>query len=423
MKLIASITLKMKKVILPQFISTLNKYGIEISMINLMDSDGKWEEYNIEVIYSSKKELSRLVESLKKNNEYFKDIVITSTLEEKIKGGVLRTSGKIPLENVNDVWTVLVGGNKLIHERIDAGFQKNYCSSFNSVAIISGIKITKTGNDNFYHLYSDSERDSVIISRFTGRNAFPIAIRYNSIEDMIKIIKGIEDNFCCIRIMNNDAEDYLFSNIIDAVSKPLLFRELDENPVHYMSVINTLVRNHSITPDDTTFGIIGLNNSTIRLTSLLDKSGFMKVLGYDADERQMMSFENRKGLATTIENVISNSDMLMIMYEEVSFDYLNSLRPGQILISGISTQIGNAEALKNKGIKEYIRIEETDVLSILPAMINGTIATEAGHFRDDMLIKIADIISRIMQKKYELPGFFSELNTKIEGFIQKKGKQ
>jgi len=423
MRLIASITLKMKKVILPQFISTLNKYGIDISMLTLLESDGKWDDYNIEIIYSLKKDLYRLVDSLKKNNEFFKDIIITSTLEEKIKGGVLQTTGKIQLENVNDVWTILVGGNKLIHERIDAGFQKNYCSSFNTVAMISGIKITKNENNNFYHLYSDSERDSVLISRFTGKNAFPLAIKYNSIEDMIKIIKGIEDNYCCIRLMNNDEDDYLFTNIIDSVSKPLLFRELDENPVHYLSIINTLVRNHSITPDDTTFGIIGLDNSTIRLTALLEKSGFMKVLGYDRSERRMMSFENRKGLATTVENVISNSDILMIMDEDLSFDYLSSIRPGQIIISSISSPIGDTEVLKNKGIREYINIEDIDSLSILPAMVNGAVACETGYFNDDMLIKFADIISRMMQKKYDLPGLFSEITAKIEGFILKKGKQ
>ena len=423
MRLTASVALKMKKVVLPQFISSLNKYGIDISMLNLTGSDGKWEEYNIEIIYSAKKDLYRLVESLKKNNEYFKDVIITSTLEDKIKGGVLQTTGRIELENVNDIWTVLVGGNKLIHERIDAGFQKNYCSCFNSVAVVSAIKMTKTGNDRFYYLYSDSERDSVIINRFTGKNAYPMVIRYSLIEDIIKIIRGLEDNFCCIRFMNNDEDDYLFSNIADSVSKPILFRELDECPVHYLAVVNTEIRNHGMVPGDTTFGIIGLDNSTIRLTSLLEKSGLMKVLGFDRNERRMMSFENRKGLATSIENVIANADILMIMDEDVSFDYMNSIRPGQVIISGISSPLGNDEALKNKGVKEYIRLEDTDVLSLLPAMVNGAVAAGTGYFSDDTLINLADMISRMMQKKYELPGLFSDISTKVEAFISRKGKQ
>jgi len=422
MKLIASVTLKMKKVILPQFISTLYKHNIDINMINLTESDGKWEDYNIEIIYSSKKDLVKLVDTLNKNSEYFQNITVTSTLEDKIRGGVLTTSSKIEIENINDVWTALIGGNKLIHEKINSGLQKNYCASFNSVALISGVKIANSGTNNnfYYHLYADSERDSVLIGKFSGRNAFPLVIRYNSIEDMIKTIKGIEENFCCLRIMNNDEDDYLLANIIDAVSKPLIFKELDENPVHYLAVINTLIRNHSITPNDTSVGIIGLNNSTIRLTSLLVKSGYMKVLGHDSNERQMMSFENKKGLATTIDNVISNSDILMIMDEKISHDYINSFRAGQVIISGISTEIGDPAILKDKGVRDFIKIEETETLSLLPAMINAIIISSKRYFSEEMLINIADLISNKMEKKYDLPGLYSNISKEIENLITKE---
>jgi len=420
MKLIASITLKMKKVILPQFVSTLYKHNIDINMINLTESDGKWEDYTVEIIYSSKKDLARLIDTLNKNSEYFQNIKVTNTLEDKIKGGLLTTSSKIDIENINDVWTALIGGNKLVHEKIDTGLQKNYCGSFSSIAIISGVKITNTGNNNqYYHLYADSERDSVIIGKFTGRNSFPLVIKYNSIEDMIKTIKGIEENFCCLRIMNNDEDDYLLSNIIDTVSKPLIFKELDENPVHYLSLIDTIVRNHGIIPEDTSVGIIGLNNSTIRLTALLGKSGYMKVLGHDSNERRMMNFESKKGLATTVENVISNSDILMIMDEKISYDYMNSFRAGQVVISGISSDMGDTAALKNKGVREYIKIDETETLSLLPALINGIITSAKRYYSDEMLISISAFVSSQMGKKYDLPGLFSDIKSEIETLILK----
>lgn len=421
MRLIASVTLKMKKVILPQFISTLYKHNIDINMINLTESDGKWEDYAIDIIYSAKKDLIRLIDTLKKNGEYFKDLTVTSTLEDKIKGGVLTISSKVEIENINDISTALIGGNKLIHEKIDAGLQSSYCASFNSIALISGIKITTIeDNRRYYHFYADSERDSVLIGRFTGKNSFPLVIKYHSIEDMIKTIKGIEENFCCLRIMNNDDDDYLFSNIIDVVSKPLIFRELDENPVHYLAIINALINIHSIVPGDTSVGIIGLNNSTIRLTALLVKLGYMKVLGHDTNERQMMSFENRKGLATTIENVISNSDILMIMDEKITYDYINSFRAGQAIIYGITSETVDTAVIKNKGVREFIRIEETDTLSLLPAMINAIISSAERHFSDDMLISIADLVSTQMQNKYDLPGLFSNISTEIEKLVENR---
>ncbi len=422
MRLIAAVTLKMKKVILPQFISTLYKHNIDINMINLTESDGKWEDYSIEIIYSAKKDLIRLIDTLKKNGEYFQNITVTSTLEDKIKGGILTISSKLEIENINDISTSLIGANKLIHEKIDSGLQSSYCASFKSIALISGIKIANSeDNSRYYHLYADSERDSVLIARFTGKNAFPLVIKYHSIEDMIKTIKGIEENFCCLRIMNNDEDDYLLSNIIDTASRPLIFKELDENPVHYFAVIKTLIKKYSIVPGDTSVGIIGLNNSTIKLTALLVKSGFMKVLGHDTNERQMMSFENKKGLATTIENVISNCDILMIMDEKITHDYIAGFKAGQVVIAGITSDLGDINLLNDKGVREFIKIEETDTLSILPAMINAIIVSGERHFSDDMLITIAELISSQMQNKYDLPGLFSsDISREIESMILKQ---
>jgi hypothetical protein len=417
MKLIASATIKMKKNILPQLIATLYKFNMDINTINLTESDSKWDEYVIDIVYSAKKDLVRLIDTLKKNVEFFKDVAITSTLEDKIKGGILITSGKIEIENINDIQAVLIGGNKLIHEKIESNLQKNYCASFNSIALIGGAKITDEGDDRFfYHLYADCERDTTLIRKFTGKNAFPIIIKYHTIEDMIKIIKGIEQNFCCLRIMNNDEDDYLLANIIDSVTMPLIFRELDENPIFYLSLINTISKKNNIVPSETSIGIIGLTNSIIKLTSLLGQSGYMKVLGYDSNERRMMLFENRNGLATTIENVISNSDILMIMDEKISYNYINSFRAGQIIISGITENFADTKSLEEKGVRELIKIEDSGSLSILPGLLNTIIDSAEKHFSDSMLINIAESISKHMDDQYDFPNLFNNLNLGIEKF-------
>ena len=418
MKLIASATIKMKKNILPQFIATLYKYNMDVNTINLTESDSKWEEYSIDIVYSVKKDLVRLVDTLKKNAELFKEVAVTSTLEDKIKGGILITSSKIEIENINDIQTVLIGGNKLIHEKIESNLQKDYCAGFNSIALIGGAKISDETDDRFfYHLYADCERDSALIRKFTGKNSFPIIIRYHTIEDMIKIIKGIEENFCCLRIMNNDEDDYLLANIIDSVTKPLIFRELDENPVFYLSLINTINKKNNIVPSETSIGIIGLTNSIIKLTSLLGQSGYMKVLGYDSNERKMMSFENKRGLATTIENVISNSDILMIMDEKISYDYINSFRAGQIIISGIADDFADAKSLEKKGVRELIKIEDSGGLSILPNLLNVFIESTEKRFSDSMLINIAECISKHLDNQYDFPNLFNNLNLGVDDFF------
>ncbi len=420
MKLIAELSLKIKIGLLPQFIASLYKYSICINYINLTEADDKWEDYAIEITYSVKKELIRLLDSLNKNSEYFRNIHITSTLEDRIKGGLLKTTGKIEIENINDIETTLLGGSRLIHEKIEAGLGKNYCGCFNSVALISGYKNTRNNPiAHLHHYYAESEKDAVIINRFTGRNAFPCVIRYSSIEDLIKSIKTIEDNYSCLRILKTDEEELPLSSIIDSINRPVISYEFDEEPLFYLALINKIVDDQKIKPNETAIGIVGLSPASIRLTALLNRSGFAKVLGYDARERIMMSFETRKGLATTVENIVANCDIILLMDEQSEFAVEENMRAGQIYISRITTSKSPQELIKNKGLKDFIQTDENSPMPLMPGMLNGLLLNEEKYFSDDMLVKLAELVAKLMTEKNSLPGMFGELQEKIELQMQR----
>ncbi len=420
MKLIAVVSLKMKNGLLPQFIASLYKYGVGINYINLTETDERWEDYSIEITYSVKKELIRLLDSLNKNTEYFRSITITSTLEDRIKGGLLKTAGKIDIENINDIETALLGGNRLIHEKIDAGLGKSYCGCFNSVGLISGHKTSRNNSiTQLHHYYADSERDAVIINRFTGRNAFPCVIRYSSVEDLIRSLKSVEENFACIRMMKTDEEELPFSSIIDSVSRPIISSELDEKPLFYYSLIKKACADHKMKPEETAVGIIGLSGALIRLTSLLNKSGYAKILGFDPRERIMMSFETRKGLATTVENIVSNCDIILLADEHGEISIEEKMQPGQIFISENPAEKNPEDMVRHKGLKAYIVTGEHCSVSLIPGMLNGILLREEKFFSDEMLMSLGEFISKNINDKYMLPGLFSEFNQNLETEIQR----
>ncbi|HOP61829.1 MAG TPA: hypothetical protein PK358_00025 [Spirochaetota bacterium] len=418
MKLTAVLTIRMKKGILPQFISTLYKQQMEISSINLTESDSKFDGYTIEIIYTSKKDLMRVTEALKKNSEMFRDISITSTLEDKIVGGLLVTEGKIQIETVSDIETAFLGGTTLIHEKIDAGFGKQYCSVSDSIGVISAFKKMQEPTNEYYHYYADSERDSIIISRFTDKNAYPVALKYQSVEDLIKILKGLEESFSCFRFMNTDSDDHLFRNtIIDAVKKPVLFRETDELPLYLMSVITKTCKKQRNKPEETSVGILGLNHGMIRLTSLLSSAGYLKVLGHDQRERTMMSFESEGGLATTAANVADNADILIATDDQLLRENIPSINPGGTLIAGFGGETPDPAIIAERGLKELIRFRTEDLLTLIPPMVKGITSGEQRFFSNELLIKISQSTARELSDDYRFPGFFSEVSEKIESGI------
>lgn len=418
MKLTAVLTIKMKKGLLPQFIATLYKQQMEICNINLTESDNKWDGYIIEIIYTSKKDLMRVIEALKKNSDIFKEISITSTLEDKIRGGLLVTGSKIQIDTNSDIETSFLGGTTLIHEKIESGFGKQYCSVSESVGIISGFKKMAETTDEYFHFLADSERDSILISRFTDKNSYPLAIKYQSVEDMIKTLKGIEESFSCFRFMNSDSEDLMFRNtIIETLKKPVIFRELDELPFYLMTIINKICRKQRFKPEETSVGIIGINHGMIRLTGLLCSAGFLKVLGHDNRERTMMSFESEGGLATTAQNVMDNADILITPDENLLKENISYLNPGGVLITGFEGDKIDASLFSDNGLKEIIQFRQEDLLTVIPPMINGITSGEHKFFSNDLLLKIASSAAKDISDSYRFPGFFSETSGKIASAI------
>lgn len=418
MKLTAVLTIKMKKGILPQFIATIYKQQMEVSNINLTEADGKWDGYVIEIIYTSKKDLIRVIEALKKNSDLFRDLSITSTLEDKIRGGLLATGSKIQIDTNSDIETSFLGGTTLIHEKIDAGFGKQYCSVSESAGIISGFKKMSSLTDQYYHYCADSERDAIIISRFTNKNAFPVTIKYQTVEDMIKVLKGIEESFSCFRFMNTDNEDYLFRNtIIDTIRKPVLFRELDELPFYLMTIITKICKKMRYKPEETSVGILGLSQGMIRLTGILCSAGYLKILGHDNRERTMMSFESEGGLATTIENVADNADILIVYDDSLLKDSTQFLNPGSVVINGFNGEPPDGNIFADLGLKEIIRVQDVDLLTLIPPMINGITSGEQKFFSDELILKLSSSAAKEMTDSYRFPGFFSEMPGKIESMI------
>lgn len=420
MKLIAVISLKMKAGLLPQFIASLYKYGVGINYINLTETDERWEDYSIEITYSVKKELIRLLDSLNKNTEFFRNISITSTLEDRIKGGLLKTSGKIDIEDINDIETALLGGSGLIHEKIDAGLGKSYCGCFNSVGLISGYRTSRSNSiTQLHHYYADSERDAVIINRFTGRNAFPCVIRYSSIEDLMRSLKSVEENYACIRLMKTDEEELPYTSIIDSVSRPILSSELDEKPLFYLALIKKVCAVHKMKPEETAIGIIGLSGTLIRLTALLNRSGYAKVLGYDHRERIMMSFETRKGLATTVDNIISNCDIILLADEHGETAIEEKMQPGQVFISESPGEKSHEDLVRQKGLKDYIVTGEHCAVPLIPGMLNGILLREERSYSDEMLLRLGEFVSKNISDRYILPGLFSSFNETLESEVQR----
>ncbi len=297
----------------------------------------------------------------------------------------------------------------------DVGFK--YTGIGDAIGIINGIKLGEDFSEkNMLNSHLDSEMESVIYSRYISRNAFPLNISYNHIEDFIKSVVRLEKSFNLIRINELDEHNVdIYHQLHEELSIPMISKSLDDTPAAILAYILKIASKNNIDIKDTTIGFIGLNSSVIKLTSLLYNVGFSKILGIDVNDNIVMDFENQNGLGTTNENILSNTDVLIFIKKQYEINELDYLRPGQFLIMCCDDNEISEDMISNKGIREFVSFNRYNLTSLTPGLIELLQKQDKISFSEDDLIKISEYIAEfVMLDNYQLPDVFSNIHTALK---------
>jgi len=410
-RLISEIKVSVETGRFPDLMSLVFAGGCEISGLELLHKEGARDIYAIEVLYNSQRNFKGLVDSIKKNEDHFGLISVNNVLEEMIRGGMLYLGSKIPLENDNDFQMNILGTAELVHSRIDEGLGDGCTGISRAVGYINGIKSGSDRNDAaFYHHYIDSELESIMLNRFSDLMGMPLIISYDHGEDLIRSLQRIEASVSALKIRHVNRNDIqLYEQIYSAVSKPVVSSYYDDIPAVVMAMLLKIQQKNRLKVRESTVGIIGIDVSSIRFTKMLIKMGFMKVLGYDISEKQMLTFENMGGLATTIENIFGNTDIMIIVKNDFTLEDYQYIRPGQVIISLVEPGRINRELIRDRGVREFAQVSIGDIAPVVPGLMRGAISS-GRQFDDDRLIKIAKDLSGHISDSYRMPELFSGIH-------------
>lgn len=419
MKIIVGLTIKAKKENIPYLIDELNKHGLELQKIVRADSGGNYEIFNLEINYSSKQGYDNFIEKIV-NSKNFNVVETRNLLEEGIIGGLLNVSGKIPLESISDYELRIQGSAILMLDKIARGNGYEYSGISNSVGNISAVKMRPDmPPESFFRRHVQLERDSLITNRFTRFNAYPIIIKYNQIEDLIKTIQGIESTFSIIRIVDLEEIDDIsqYEQIYSEISIPVVSALCDELPLYLLSEILYLLEQNHTDIQDAHVGIIGLNVGAMRLTKLLIAAGCGRILGCDNNEKLMMIFEKCGGLATTPENIFNNSDLVILMKNHFTVDEFNKIRTSQIIISLIDEDPVEKNIISDRRIKNYISHDSIDTTLIFPGLLKGIYKTKNNSLSDYQLIEMSQKIHQLRKDDPRIFSLFGDIHEKIASFF------
>jgi hypothetical protein len=423
MKLMAEIIIAMKKGDLPKAVDEIYGHGFDIHSLKLVERTvndlHEEEKYSFSIFYPTMDLLSGFLEKIKSMDKY-RIISVVNTLEENIKGGLISVCGRKKIESESDFELEVLGASNLIREKVALGLGSVYTSISKSVCLVSAVKI-QTDSDRKLILasYAAAEKDAVILNFIFSMNGYPLVIKYNQIEDLIKFIQSIESNFSAIRLMDITERDIQPVGMIQSEIKlPFLSRDLDEIPLYILMIINKLIQSgveaaEKLAPSETAIGIIGLEMSSLRLTTLLKKSGFSRILGYDANEKLTLSFENLSGLATTTENIFSNSDIVILLTDKFDHSDYKKIRPGQFIISFLDDDDVDMHSVKERGVREFIKGDFNNLANLFPGILKAIVDSGTKNLDDTKIIKLAGMLQKELKTDYRFPEIFDGMHGKV----------
>ncbi len=417
MKLLSKIDIRIKRGYLPHFINELCKAGCALKSLESIEILPEGERFSAEVLYDTAEQFRTVVQKFKRHPENFSVESVTNLLENFLHGGMLDVLGKGKFETKADYEMMVQGGAGMIIDKIRSGENVgDFSGMFFNVAMINWMRLKSEKSDvNRFIVQTIAERDSVVLKKFTGCNGFPLLMRADHPEDVIKVLKSIEESFFLIRMMEIESafDSSLVSYINSEIDQAVLYRDYDELPLLLTYAVMKISQKKRISYDECNAGMIGLGLPAFRLTRLLKALGFARVLGCDNNEKCMMNVEKEGALATTQENIFSNSDVIFLFKNHFTVADLSKVRPGQVIISLIDDEEVDREILSNRGVKDYIPAEYLDLSIVFPGLAAGMKKNSIHHLEDQHLIKAA---TSMVQMKIDslFPDVFGDVHAVIE---------
>ncbi len=397
MKLIAEVTLQCHPDSLPILIETINNHDCAVRVIELKEDREPLRVYYCEIMYTRRDSFKNLVE-WGFDAQGIVLLELRDMLGEQLKGGLVSVRSRSDIQNSNDFDLKVLAQYTVALEKI-FGNEMNVelLSIGTNIGLISG----SHSSQNEYSteeliMYLNSERDSAFIGMSANLDGYPLLVRFAQVEDFVKTVRQLSPGFAALRITGIiSAQSFdMYQQLNDENLPPVLRHELDEVPLYLLVTISRALQQIASEDNSATLGIIGIDAASLRLTRLLSASGYGRVLGYDHNERLMLSFENEGGMATNPENVFGNADIIILLKNHYTIDDFYRIQPGQIIYYQVDDDEIDFDMVEEKGLRGAYRINTSHAAMLSAGLLKGMIDADVRLLGDSMLTGIANMLEK-----------------------------
>ncbi|MCB1323311.1 MAG: hypothetical protein KDK34_23835, partial [Leptospiraceae bacterium] len=254
------------------------------------------------------------------------------------------------------------------------------------------------------------ERDAYLLARHAQVQPIPLWMDSRNEEEFIKTIVSLAQNYFAIRISDLSREYTMevLERIEELVDVPIIHAETMEIGMIMAAMLENAARQHNTHLQGKTVGIIGLGPEGHGLKQFLAQMGVARILGIDADFRQLTRFEKRDGIASSIDHVYDNADFLLITPGYKTRLDEKRLHPGQIILS-FSPGVVDESSLEQTIAERIYQGPDPHPIFIMPGLIGAIRQSRIQRINIDHLYRLMSTLTGRASEYSFLPAPSTEL--------------
>lgn len=386
MKLYVTLTFSCTSEDLALFVKKVIESGCSIRSINYVSQEGGETTYKADLMYTDRKIFKEKVLSWVSKETTLIDC--SDIMSKGIEGGLLKVSSKIPFDSAGEFEGKILGYIEILKDNLITAETRQYTGMASNCGMIILTEDSQEIQPKEIYHYILIERDSLVLSHCSTLNPQPLLMRYRTKEDIPKIVDSVSSNYTLMRIAMPDTfQDVSLFQRVNEIKTHVLSREFDEIPLYCLIKVMNILKRHHVSLMDSVVGIVGITTSSLRFTRLLYVIGCSRVLGFDTSEVNLYHFEKEKGIATNIDNVFENADIVVFVSDCCSSEDFYKLGKGQIVLINPAIDFDTL-VFQERGIKDYELLNTENSYLLLPGLAEKMIKEQMHSLNDELLISI-----------------------------------
>ncbi len=368
-------------------------------------------EYNtrdITVFVDGEDHLQTVLEEVGKVEGAIISDIIDPVLELH-QGGKIRIKAAMDIEGISTIRKIYTPGVakvcRLIRENPERAHA--YTAIYNTVAIVTnGTAILGLGDIGAVAGMPVMEGKAALFDALVGVNGVPILIQSKDPEEIIRTVASISQTFGAIKLEDIKAPECfeIEDRLSEMLDIPVMHDDQHGTSVVVLASLLNASKYVGMLVKNDIVGLVGLGAAGMGISKLLKAYGVRKLLGTDINQTAMDIFEGIGGKPVALQEVMSQSDIVIATTGVAGLIKKETVRKGQVILALTNPDPeitpeearagGAAFAADGRGVNNALAF---------PGIFRGALDARARKINNRMKIAGAKVISKFAHEGELVP--------------------